>query len=216
MSNRTIEINDRIYDYLLAVSVREPPLLARLREETAQDSAGGMQIAPEQGQFMALLVELLDVRRAIEIGIRTDLYRAPHVQQFHQQRHELPLLRRDLHAARRILGRLFAQPRKQRRLTHGHSQQIIINAVVDFDGAVRHHSPQGDTRLLKYGNMALLPRKGTSTVRWCAVSAKLRALESRALPASARHENAFIVAGAGPQCQGAGDCHSFVVGYKYR
>jgi|SRR5680860_228375 len=71
MSNRTIEINDRIYDYLLAVSVREPPLLARLREETAQDSAGGMQIAPEQGQFMALLVELLDARRAIEIGTYT-------------------------------------------------------------------------------------------------------------------------------------------------
>ncbi|MBA2492021.1 MAG: class I SAM-dependent methyltransferase [Gammaproteobacteria bacterium] len=71
MSNRTIEINDRIYDYLLAVSVREPPLLARLREETAKDSAGGMQIAPEQGQFMALLVELLDARRAIEIGTYT-------------------------------------------------------------------------------------------------------------------------------------------------
>ncbi|MBA2410277.1 MAG: class I SAM-dependent methyltransferase [Gammaproteobacteria bacterium] len=71
MSNRTIEINDRIYEYLLAVSVREPPLLARLREETAQDSSGGMQIAPEQGQFMTLLVKLLGARRAIEIGTYT-------------------------------------------------------------------------------------------------------------------------------------------------
>lgn len=71
MSNRTIEINDRIYDYLLTVSVREPPLLARLRAETAADSAGGMQVAPEQGQFMALLVELIGARRALEIGTYT-------------------------------------------------------------------------------------------------------------------------------------------------
>ncbi|MGH8500879.1 MAG: class I SAM-dependent methyltransferase [Gammaproteobacteria bacterium] len=71
MSNRTLAITDRIYDYLMSVSVREPPLLARLREETAADPAGEMQIAPEQGQFMALLVELIGARRAIEIGTFT-------------------------------------------------------------------------------------------------------------------------------------------------
>jgi predicted O-methyltransferase YrrM len=71
MSNRTLAIDDRIYDYLLSVSVQEPALLTRLREETAQDPMANMQIAPEQGQFMALLVELLGVRRAIELGTFT-------------------------------------------------------------------------------------------------------------------------------------------------
>lgn len=71
MANRTLSIDDRIYDYLLSVSVQEPALLTQLREETAREPLANMQIAPEQGQFMALLVELLGVRRAIEIGTFT-------------------------------------------------------------------------------------------------------------------------------------------------
>ncbi len=71
MSNRTLTIDERIYDYLLSISVKEPALLGRLREETAQDPLANMQIAPEQGRFMALLVELLGVRHAIEIGTYT-------------------------------------------------------------------------------------------------------------------------------------------------
>ncbi len=71
MSNRTLAINDRVYDYLISASVQESEVLIRLREETAKEPLANMQIAPEQGQFMALLVELLDVRRAIEIGTFT-------------------------------------------------------------------------------------------------------------------------------------------------
>ncbi len=71
MANRTLAINDPIYDYLLSVSLQEPELLTQLRAETAKDPLANMQIAPEQGQFMALLVELLGVRRAIEIGTFT-------------------------------------------------------------------------------------------------------------------------------------------------
>ena len=71
MSRRTIDLNDRLYDYLLQVSLREPPLLARLREETAALPEAGMQIGPEQGQFMGLLVELMGASRAIEIGTFT-------------------------------------------------------------------------------------------------------------------------------------------------
>jgi predicted O-methyltransferase YrrM len=71
MSNRTLTIDERTYDYLLSISVKEPALLARLREETAQDPLANMQIAPEQGRFMALLVELLGARHAIEIGTYT-------------------------------------------------------------------------------------------------------------------------------------------------
>ena len=71
MSNRTIALDDRLYHYLRAVSVREPALLARLREETSVLPAAGMQIAPEQGQFMAMLVRLLNAREILEIGTFT-------------------------------------------------------------------------------------------------------------------------------------------------
>lgn len=71
MSNRTLSIDDRIYDYLLDVSVQEPDLLKQLREETADIEYSEMQIAPEQGQFMALLTKLIGARRALEIGTYT-------------------------------------------------------------------------------------------------------------------------------------------------
>ena len=71
MANRSISMTDEIYDYISATLLREPPLLAELRKETATLPRSGMQIGPEQGQFMALLVELLDVRRAIEVGTFT-------------------------------------------------------------------------------------------------------------------------------------------------
>ena len=71
MSNRTIVMNDALYDYLLAASLREPPLLKRLREETAKHPRATMQISPEQGQFMQLLVKLMGARRCIEVGVFT-------------------------------------------------------------------------------------------------------------------------------------------------
>ncbi len=71
MSSRTLSLDDRLYDYLLAHSLRELPLLAELRAETARLPSAGMQISPEQGQFMALLVELTGVRRALEVGTFT-------------------------------------------------------------------------------------------------------------------------------------------------
>ena len=71
MSNRTLSIDDRIYDYLCDVSVNEPALLRQLREETAQIEYSMMQISPEQGQFMSLLTKLMKVERALEIGTFT-------------------------------------------------------------------------------------------------------------------------------------------------
>ncbi len=71
MSNRTIAMTDPLYDYYLTVALREPPLLRELREETARMPQARMQIAPEQGQFMALLTELIGARRALEIGTFT-------------------------------------------------------------------------------------------------------------------------------------------------
>lgn len=71
MTKRTLGLNDSIYNYLLANSLRESEVLRQLREETAKHEWAIMQISPEQGQFMALLVEMLGVRRAIEVGVFT-------------------------------------------------------------------------------------------------------------------------------------------------
>ena len=71
MSNRTLSIDDRIYDYLCDVSINESELLRQLREETALIEYSVMQISPEQGQFMALLIKLMGATRAIEIGTFT-------------------------------------------------------------------------------------------------------------------------------------------------
>lgn len=71
MSRRPTEIDDRLHDYLLATSLREPEVLRRLREETATLPYAGMQVGPEQGQFMALLVELIGATRTLEIGTFT-------------------------------------------------------------------------------------------------------------------------------------------------
>lgn len=71
MSNRSNLNLDALYGYLFDVSVRDTPLLKALRDETAQDEMARMQIAPEQGQFMALMVQLTGARRIIEIGTFT-------------------------------------------------------------------------------------------------------------------------------------------------
>lgn len=71
MSNRTTPIDARLHGYLLEHSLRESDVKRRLREVTASLEQSAMQIAPEQGQFMALLVELIGARRIVEIGTFT-------------------------------------------------------------------------------------------------------------------------------------------------
>lgn len=71
MTQRSLNLDDNLYQYLLDVSLRETPLLKRLRDETALLPMARWQIAPEQGQFMALLVQLCGARRILEIGTFT-------------------------------------------------------------------------------------------------------------------------------------------------
>ncbi len=71
MSNRMTPLDDALYDYLSSVSLREPDVLRRLREETAKMPQHNMQIGPEQGQFMALLIELTGARKCLEVGTFT-------------------------------------------------------------------------------------------------------------------------------------------------
>jgi caffeoyl-CoA O-methyltransferase len=71
MSKKTIALSNQLYDYLLSISLREPEILRQLRQETARHSLAVMQIAPEQGQFMALLVQLLGATKTLEVGVFT-------------------------------------------------------------------------------------------------------------------------------------------------
>lgn len=71
MSRRTINLDDTLYQYLLDHTLREHPEQTALREATATKPQAGMQISPEQGQFMSLLVKLIGARRTIEVGTFT-------------------------------------------------------------------------------------------------------------------------------------------------
>jgi predicted O-methyltransferase YrrM len=71
MTRRSLNVDDALYQYLIDHSVREHPAQAALREATRAHPHVGMQISPDQGQFMALLVRLMGARQAIEIGVFT-------------------------------------------------------------------------------------------------------------------------------------------------
>jgi len=71
MSNRTLNLTDDLLAYVRDHGVREHPVLSRLREDTARLPMAQMQIAPEQGAFMALLVQLTGATRILEIGTFT-------------------------------------------------------------------------------------------------------------------------------------------------
>ena len=71
MSSTTIRLNEKVYDYLLGHSLRESTVCQQLREQTDAMPTGTMQVSPEQGQFMAFLVELTGTRKAVEVGTFT-------------------------------------------------------------------------------------------------------------------------------------------------
>ncbi len=71
MSKTQTPIDDALAAYVRAVSLREPDVLLRLREATASMPEARMQIAPEQGQFLAFLMKLINARNTLEIGVFT-------------------------------------------------------------------------------------------------------------------------------------------------
>lgn len=71
MSNQTISITDSIYKYLCENSLREDEVLSSLRAYTYRMQQRNMQISPEQGQFMQLLIKLMGAKNTIEIGVFT-------------------------------------------------------------------------------------------------------------------------------------------------
>ena len=71
MSRQSFLMGDRLADYYARTAYQEPALLAKLREETAAHPMAQMQIAPEQGQLLQLLLQLMGARRVIEVGVFT-------------------------------------------------------------------------------------------------------------------------------------------------
>ncbi len=71
MSKGATPVTEALYDYVLAVTLREPQLLEKLREETMAMPNSGMQISPDQGQFLRLLIKMLNAKRTLEIGVFT-------------------------------------------------------------------------------------------------------------------------------------------------
>jgi len=71
MTRKTLDLDATLYSYLLALGVREHPQLAALRAETVAHPQAQMQIAPEQGALMQLLVQLISARRCLEVGVFT-------------------------------------------------------------------------------------------------------------------------------------------------
>jgi caffeoyl-CoA O-methyltransferase len=71
MARRTLDLDDRLYDYLLKVGVRESDLLKELRAETSKLPSAGMQIGADQGAFMHLLAGIIGAKRALEVGTFT-------------------------------------------------------------------------------------------------------------------------------------------------
>lgn len=71
MLKKTMGLDEQLYKYFLSVSLREADILRQLREETAHLPNAIMQIAPEQGQFMALLIKLLGAKKTLEVGVFT-------------------------------------------------------------------------------------------------------------------------------------------------
>ncbi|MCZ2079252.1 MAG: class I SAM-dependent methyltransferase [Bryobacteraceae bacterium] len=71
MSQTNTPVDARLWEYIQNASRREPDLLRRLREETARLPEAHMQITPEQGQFLGLLVRLLEATEVLEVGVFT-------------------------------------------------------------------------------------------------------------------------------------------------
>lgn len=71
MSDYTLNLTPDVYQYLLKNSLREPEVLQKLREQTHKMSMAQMQISPEQGQFMRLLIEIMQAKKTLEIGVFT-------------------------------------------------------------------------------------------------------------------------------------------------
>ncbi|MEM8831063.1 MAG: class I SAM-dependent methyltransferase [Cyanobacteria bacterium P01_G01_bin.19] len=71
MGKKSLGLDSQLYEYLLSISLREAEILTKLRHETDRHRGKIMQISPDQGQFMAMLVKLLGAKKTLDIGVFT-------------------------------------------------------------------------------------------------------------------------------------------------
>ena len=69
MSIQTLNLSSQLYQYLLSVSLREAPILEKIRQQSSNHPLAKMQISPEQAQFMALLLKLIGAKKVLEVGV---------------------------------------------------------------------------------------------------------------------------------------------------
>ena len=70
--DRSITLTDHLLDYIHQYGVREHAVLAQCRQDTqTQEDYAVMQISPEQGAFMAMLIKLTQARKCLEVGVFT-------------------------------------------------------------------------------------------------------------------------------------------------
>lgn len=70
-TGKILSLTKNLHEYLLSVSLREAEILLQLRQETAIHPRANMQVAPEQGQFLAFLVKLINAKKTLEVGVFT-------------------------------------------------------------------------------------------------------------------------------------------------
>lgn len=71
MSHKTLFLNEQLYEYMQATSLRQLPLQRALLDATAKTEWAGIESSPEQVQFLTLLVRLMGAKRCLEIGVFT-------------------------------------------------------------------------------------------------------------------------------------------------
>lgn len=71
MSTHSISVDERLRNYMLDVSLREHPEMRALRDETAKHEMARMQVSPEQGQLMQMLIRMMGAKNCIEVGTFT-------------------------------------------------------------------------------------------------------------------------------------------------
>ena len=71
MSSNTIVLDQKLREYLLNTSLKEPKVLINLREETSRLDEFQMQISPEQGSFLSFLIGLINAKLTLDIGVFT-------------------------------------------------------------------------------------------------------------------------------------------------